>query len=151
MPAKLSKKHSIKEYRLFIEAWFFLAIARILIFWIPFRKLLPLIGQQVSQDEAEIETSNQVASSDLLELISISIRRACRRSPWRTKCFEQALSARMMLRRRGIKSIIYFGVRKSISNQKEKLEAHAWLVCSGVVVTGGENNNTFTIVGRFLT
>lgn len=151
MPAKLSKKHSIKEYRLFIEAWFFLAVARILIFWIPFRKLLPLIGQQVSQDEAEIETSNQVASSDLLELICISIHRACRRSPWRTKCFEQALSARMMLRRRGKKSIIYFGVRKSISDAKEKLEAHAWLICSGVVVTGGENNNTFTIVGRFRT
>lgn len=151
MPAKLSKKRSIKEYRLFIEAWFFLAIGRILIFWRPFRKLLPLIGQQVSQEEAEIAGLDRVASNDLLELIRISIRRACRRSPWRTKCFEQALSARMMLRRRGIKSIVYFGVRKSISDQKETLEAHAWLVCSGVVVTGGENNSTFTIVGRFLT
>jgi hypothetical protein len=151
MTAKLSQKRSVKEYRLFIEAWFFLAVARILILWIPFRKLLPLLGRQVSQEEAEIVGSNRVASSDLLELIRISIRRACRRSPWRTKCFEQALSARMMLRRRGIKSIIYFGVRKSISDQKETLEAHAWLVCSEVVVTGGENNSIFTIVGCFLT
>lgn len=151
MPAKFSQKHSIKEYRLFIEAWFFLAIARTLIFWMPFRKLLPLLGRQVSQEEAEIAASNQVASNDLLELIRISIRRACRRSPWRTKCFEQALSARMMLRRRGIKSIVHFGVRKSIPNQKEALEAHAWLISSGVIVIGGENNNTFTIVGRFLT
>jgi len=151
MPAKLSKKYSIREYRLFIEAWFFLAIARTLIFWIPFRKLLPLIGRQLSQEEADMAVSAQVASNDLFELIQISIRRACCRSPWRTKCFEQALSVRMMLRRRGIKSIVYFGVRKSLSDQKETLEAHAWLICSGVVVTGSENNSTFTIVGRFLT
>lgn len=150
MPAKLSKKRSIKEYRLFIEAWFFLAAARILIFWIPFRKLLPLIGQQVCQEEAEIAAADRVAANDLLELIRISIHRACRRSPWRTKCFEQALSARMMLRSRGIKSIIHFGVRKCISDQKDILEAHAWLISSGVVVTGGENNSTFTIVGCFV-
>ncbi len=151
MTSELPQKRTIKEYMLFIEAWFFCAVARTLIFWMPFRKLLPLLGRQVNQEEAEIAASDQIASNDdLLELIRISIRRACRRSPWRTKCFEQALSARMMLRRRGIKSIVHFGVRKSISDPKEELEAHAWLISSGVVVTGGENNSTLIIVGRFL-
>jgi hypothetical protein len=150
MSAKLSKKHSIKEYRLFIEAWFFLAVARILIFWIPFRKLLPLIGQQVSQGEAKLAGLDTPASSVLLEEIRTAIMRACRRSPWRTLCFEQALTARLMLRNRRLKSIIYFGVCKEPSLPTEKLLAHAWLICSGTTVTGGKNNQLFTIVGCFM-
>ena len=85
----------------------------------------------------------------LEQTIRISILRACHRSPWRTKCFEQALSARMMLRRRGKKSVIYFGLNKSLPDQREKMTAHAWLKCSGVIVTGGKNNEMFTVVGRF--
>lgn len=150
MSTKLSRKPTILEFRLFIEAWCFLALSRILIFWLPFRKLLPLLGCQISREQAEIADSNPVASCELLELIRISILRASRRSPWRTMCFEQALSARIILRLRGIKSVIYFGVCLDILDQPEKRTAHAWLKCSGVVVTGGKNNSNFTIVGRFL-
>jgi hypothetical protein len=150
MSDALLKKRSIGEYLLFLEAWCFLAVARILIFWIPFRKLLPLLGRQVSQEEAETAASALTSSNELLEQIRISLLRACRRSPWRTKCFEQALSVRMMLRRRKIKSVIYFGVRMNQPDPKEKMIAHAWLKCSGVVETGGKNNEMFTVVGRFL-
>ena len=150
MSTKLFKKRSIQEYRLFVEAWLFLAIARTLIFWIPFRRLLPLLGCPVNQEEAEKAASDHTATNDLLEMIRISILRASRRSPWRTKCFEQALSVRMMLRRRNIKSVIYFGVCMNQPDQKEKMTAHAWLKCSNVVVTGGKNNEMFTVVGRFL-
>ncbi|MDD4760918.1 MAG: lasso peptide biosynthesis B2 protein [Bacteroidaceae bacterium] len=150
MAVKLLKKRPIGEYWLFLESWCFLAIARILIFWIPFRKLLPLLGRQVSQEDAEMAASAPTASNELLERIRISILRASRRSPWRTKCFEQALSVRMMLRRRNIKSVIYFGVSINQPDQPEKMTAHAWLKCSGIVVTGGKNNGSFTVVGRFL-
>lgn len=151
MLIKLSKKRSLREYWLFIEAWLLLATSRILILWIPFRKLLPLLGRPVSQEEAEMASSDyHIVSNELLEIIRISILRACHRSPWRTKCFEQALSARMMLRRRGKISVIYFGLNKSLLNQREKMAAHAWLKCSGVIVTGGKNNEMFTVVGRFL-
>jgi len=151
MLIKLSKKRSLREYWLFIEAWLLLATSRILILWIPFRKLLPLLGRPVSQEEAEMATSDyNMVSYELLEIIRISILRACRRSPWRTKCFEQALSARMMLKRRGKISVIYFGLNKNLPGQHEKMTAHAWLKCSGIIVTGGKNNEIFTVVSRFL-
>ena len=150
MPKTFQKGRSIHEYGLFMEAWSLMAISRILIFWIPFRKLLPLLGQQASREAAALSASARCAPVDLLKQIQVSIARACRRSPWRTKCFEQALTARMMLRKRKLTSVIYFGVRMHPPNREEKMIAHAWLTCSGVVVTGGENNEQFTVVGRFL-
>ncbi|MCK9624978.1 MAG: lasso peptide biosynthesis B2 protein [Bacteroidales bacterium] len=54
-----------------------------------------------------------------------------------------------MLKRRGKISVIYFGLNKSLPNQRKKMAAHAWLKCSGVIVTGGKNNEMFTVIGRF--
>ena len=144
------KKRPLKEYRMFFEAWMFLLFARFLIFFMPFRKMLPLLGRPVSQTEAAKIVSDHTGSIDLLERICLSVLRACRKSPWRAKCFEQALTARMMLKNRKLKSVIYFGIRNEPSVRKEKLSAHAWLQCSGVVVTGEKNHDLFTVVECFL-
>ena len=144
------KKHTAREYCVFAEAWLLLGLSRSLIFFRPFRKLLPLLGKQISQSEAEQSASELVASEGLLKIIQISILRAARRSPWRTKCFEQALTARMMLRRRHIKSVIFFGVNINSEKKDKKMTAHAWLICSDFVVTGGRNNNAYAVVGRFM-
>nr|WP_321356422.1 lasso peptide biosynthesis B2 protein [uncultured Draconibacterium sp.] len=149
---KLSEipKYSISEYSLFAEAWLLLAASRSLIFFRPFRKLLPLLGVSVNQQFAEKAATEHVAVHVFLKQIQYSILRASRRSPWRTMCFEQALTARIMLSRRKIKSVIFFGVNIDNENSNKKMTAHAWLICSGFTVTGGKNNEIYTVVGRFL-
>jgi hypothetical protein len=151
MNAKIRKKYSIKEYAMFTEAWFLMALSRLLIFFIPFKKLLPILGKPISDQEAcETAVELDEASKDFLVAVQKSILRAARRSPWRTKCFEQALTARLMLKRRKLKSVIYFGVNKNLfTKQKQNMLAHAWIICSGFTVTGGRNNKMFTVVGRF--
>ncbi len=144
------KQRHINEYLFFSEAWFLLAISRILILFRPFKKLLPIIGDRSTDKEAEHAATEIVTSIVFLKLIHISILRACRRSPWRTMCFEQALCARMMLKRRNINSVIFFGLNKASEGNKEKLVAHAWVRCSGFPVTGGKDNSAYTIVGRFI-
>lgn len=144
------KKRPFIEYVFFTEAWFYLAISRCLILFIPFRKLTFLLGKTISAEKAEVAVSTHSTPDNLLRLIQLSILRAGRRSPWRTMCFEQALTARMMLRKRKHKSVIYFGLIKKNDNSDKDLLAHAWLICSGVNVTGGKNNDRYTIVGRFL-
>jgi len=47
------------------------------------------------------------------------------RVPWRAKCLEQALAAKMMLRRRKIANELYLGVKQ----EENKMLAHAWLQC----------------------
>lgn len=150
MHCKVFERKRIKEYGQFAEAWLFLAMARSLIFFVPFRKLLPVLGRTVNQEEAKKMVFNQTASWDSLNAVRLSIRRASHKSPWRTKCFEQALAARMMLRRRGVWSVVFFGVNKYPSDCSKKLTAHAWLMCSGMSVTGGGDNSMYTVVGCFL-
>jgi hypothetical protein len=144
------KKHPFVEYKLFIEAWIYLAISRLLIVLRPFRKLLPYMGKPIKEEEATKEANQNEAPAYLLQLIQVSISRAGKRSPWRTLCYEQALTARMMLRKRKYKSVIYFGLQKNPESEKKNLRAHAWLVCSGFNVTGEKYNENYSVVGRFL-
>lgn len=149
---KYIKGHTYKEYLMFAEAWLLLAFARILIFFFPFKKILPFLGCSISSEQAEKESSAVTASVNLLRMVNFAVLRAAKRSPWRTKCFEQALAAMFMLRFRHIKGVIFFGVKKiKVDPDKDKeMIAHAWLVCSGYSVTGGKNNESlFTVVGRF--
>lgn len=83
----------------------------------------------------------------ILEQIQMSIARACARSPWRTKCFEQALTAKMMTRRRGLESVTYFGVKKS--EDSEKIDAHAWVKSGEFVITGWQKTDDYTVVAVF--
>lgn len=62
------------------------------------------------------------------------------RTPWRSTCLVKALAAHKMLEKRGIKSKVHLGVKKSGNNG---LEAHAWLSVDGSVIIGGENLNEF--------
>jgi len=126
------------EYLMFMEAWFFLALARLMLMWRPFKKILPLLQSGTKEAGG--------TDSEILQDIKLSIARACIRSPWRTKCFEQALTAKMMLNRRGVASTTYFGVKK---DGRGVLAAHAWLKSGEFVVTGWQRIKEYTVVGEF--
>ena len=133
---------SFKEYLLLIEAWFFLALARAILVVMPFKRIAPLLGK-VMNDESSSH-SNEYAA--ILHKIKVSILRASRVSPWRTKCFEQAIAGKAMLRMRHIRSLLYLGAYKDQANQ---LKAHAWLIVGDIVVTGGPNVEQYTVVSWF--
>lgn len=138
------------EYWMFTEAWLLLALSRFLILFRPFRSLTPILGKTVTRDQAELAAANPTTELDLLLLVQLSIRRAGARSPWRTMCFENALTAKIMLRSRKKQSVVFFGITTENIQKEPNMKAHAWLICSGFTVTGGKNNSRFTIVGTFL-
>ena len=57
------------------------------------------------------------------------------RVPWRTVCFQKGLTLHMMLRRRGIASILHYGV---MQNRERGLTAHVWVSESDRIIMGGE-------------
>lgn len=129
-----------KDYLLFTEAWLCIAAARIMLVCMPFRKIVPLLKYSpASKPPRDV--------SARLTQLQLAIARAAARSPWRARCFEQALAAKMMTGRRGLASHIYFGVQKNDAG--DKLEAHAWLTCDDFVVTGGKDLDQYTVVARF--
>ncbi len=86
------------------------------------------------------------ANGDLLESVNIAFSRANRYVSWRSKCYEQAIAAKMILRGYGLESTLYYGVAKDAGGQ---LLAHAWLRCGDYIVTGRMGMDQFTVVGTF--
>ena len=58
---------------------------------------------------------------------------AQRRLPWTVPCLATAVAANRLLARRGTASELWLGVR---SSDARPIDAHAWLVADGTVVTG---------------
>src|SRR5581483_1736621 len=80
--------------------------------------------------------------SDAAEAVSAArvgagVRAAARRLP-DTTCLVEALVADVMLRRRGVETVLHIGVRAP--SAAAALDAHAWLECHGTVVVGDADN-----------
>jgi Transglutaminase-like superfamily len=72
---------------------------------------------------------------------------ACARwVPWRAKCFEQGLAAQLMLRRRGMLSLLYYG---AAPEDKRGLSAHVWVRCGDVDVIGCEIAPAYAVLATF--
>lgn len=76
-----------------------------------------------------------------------AVRRAARNVPWRALCFEQALATHAMLRRRGISSVLHYGVARD--GPGDALKAHVWVTSGEQMVVGGEVAGQFTELARF--
>lgn len=132
---------SIKAFFLFAEAWITIALARLILVFVPFSKIVPMMGTAVDANEKVIECKHD------FYYIQVAINRACRYSFWRTKCFEQALCAKWMLKRRKYASTIYFGIKKEQAGNQ--MQAHAWVICNNEIITGGRQAGEFMIISRF--
>ena len=115
-----------------------LAFARLAVLLMPFPALARRLGapmQESTQDDDE-------RFRPVLRRMAWAIGAASRRAPWRCKCLEQALTAKMMLRRRGMASTLYLGVTRG---ESASVQAHAWVRCGSYYVTGGEGAG-YTVV-----
>jgi hypothetical protein len=115
------------EQWLLLQAAAWLAIARLLLAVLSFRRLSALLS--VGGNSARLETD-----SELPRRISRAISLAANNVPWRADCFPQSIAARMLLRRHGYASALHIGVARIGDGA---LAAHAWLTCGETVVTGG--------------
>ncbi|SFD79677.1 Transglutaminase-like superfamily protein [Chitinophaga sp. CF118] len=141
----MRKYVSIRSLLFFAEAWLLLAAARLILIFVPFRRIAPLLGKNII---GQLPLLQIITTVQVQQNVRIAISRACTRSPWRTKCFEQALAAKIMLRNRSTVSIIYFGVHIKNDDANTML-AHAWLESGGIRVTGGKNIYPFSVIAGF--
>jgi len=121
------------EKSMLAEALFLSLYVRLLILFVPFRKLEKRFG-------VKTETSSFDKTADKTQqLISIkkSIMRLKSRTLWRYKCYEQSLTALQMLKKRKLPYTLYFGVNK----ENQKLFAHVWIESNNYsIVPKGEKD-----------
>lgn len=119
------------------EAVTCLALARLAVVLLPFRVLSRWLGVKRG------ETPDAVAADARTLGVGKAVARVAERTPWRSKCLEQAIAAKAMLRRRGVESTLYLGVAR------EPFGAHAWLRVGGLNVTGGQDVGRYAVVASF--
>ncbi len=135
---------------LLAEAVAYLFAARLALIFIPFPRLARHLGTFVPPTDARISQMRTQTAPDraqLAEDIGWAVTRAARYVPFRAVCLPQAMAARVMLKRRGVQSVMHFGAARG----KEKpLDAHAWLDAAGVEVTGYPVAENFAEIACFV-
>jgi len=123
------------------EALIALAIARVAMALLPFRRIAVWLGTA----GAETPATASAEEIHIAQEIGWAVGTLGRRVPWDGRCMAQALAASVMLRRRGLEGTVSFGARTGAAG----FEAHAWLRLGPCVVTGGPAHQSFKTFTTF--
>lgn len=135
---------------LVVEAVVWLWLSRLALIFIPFPRLARTMGTFVSPADARALQAKSKRSHDharLAEGIGWAVTRSARYVPFNAVCLPQAMAARVMLKRRGVPSVLHFGAGRG---KDKPLDAHAWLDAAGVEVTGFPVAKNFAEIGCFV-
>jgi hypothetical protein len=127
---------SSTEKKMLIEAVFLLFYAKIMLSVFPFRRCICRFQP--------VDRFPECTQEEVVVAIRIAIARAGRLAFWRNRCLVSSCAARMMLERRKIGSVMYFGL---LFNAEHSLQAHAWVVANYLWVTpkgGAEMTEIYT-------
>ena len=130
----------LREKNLLVEAWIMLGVSRGMVLSLPFRWIAPGLRANLSGSYAP---GSRLAQA---ETVGWAIRVASRLTPWKSNCLAQAIAGKRMLQRRQLASTLFLGVRKG---EEKQFEAHAWLNCESLVLTGGHDHGGYSVVSTF--
>ncbi|MGQ9846001.1 MAG: lasso peptide biosynthesis B2 protein [Bacteroidales bacterium] len=133
-------KLSSIEKRMFLEAYVISFYSRLLILLLPFKSIEKKLGNK-SPTFSKYDHENK----KLLVLIKRSILRSAKYSIWRNKCFEQSLTAAIMLKKRKYHYILHLGLAK----KENKLIAHVWIESNGYYLVNKGNIEYCTLLTYF--
>lgn len=125
-----------RRQALVAEACTRMLVARVQILVRPFAKLAPALGEFVPPTDPRVVAHAAPTSAEdaaTAKLVRWAVTSAAPFMPFRSVCLQQAMAAHVMLKRRGISSVMHFGAR---STSEKPIDAHAWLDAAGVKVTG---------------
>jgi hypothetical protein len=125
-----------RQRLLLAEAIACLVAARFGLLFIPFPTLARRLGNFVPPNDPRAQNARApgaTAQARLAAEVSWAVTRAAAHMPFKAVCLPQAMAARVMLKRRGVASVIHFGAARGAD---KPFDAHAWLDAAGVEVTG---------------
>jgi len=135
---------SWRERFLLLEAFFYLGVARAALLTIPFKRIVPYLGQQMKKEDIHESDSPPMDSA---RQVGWAVDIMSRRTPWESACLVQAIAGKIMLKQRGLPSLLYLGTKKDETGQ---LTAHAWLKNGNEILLGGSGHETFTVLSAFV-
>lgn len=128
-------KGSPRNWLAAAEATALLGVYRLKILLMPNERLVRSFGTPMSETATTTLDDKQVI---VARRVKWAVAGISARTPWTANCLPQALTARSMLRRRGLDSTLYIGA--AFTSSRDALRAHAWLRCGDRPITGGRRN-----------
>ena len=130
-----------RDRLLLAEAALWLVVARLAVLLVPFRWMAPRLGETMAsspeEDPADVELPRRVGWA--VSVASGSL-------PWKSRCLAEAIAGKAMLRRRGVASTLYLGMAR---DGRQELDAHAWLRCGSVILTGERARQGHEVIASF--
>jgi len=135
----------------FLEAVFVSAIVRFTLSYLPASFRLRWMGKSIPPDYAMLTSisENDISMECREKLIRVktAVARCNRYAPWNTECLTQALTAKQMLKRRKVNSVLIIGFKKDTEGE---IGGHAWLKVGPYFITGYRPDlDAYVINGQF--
>jgi hypothetical protein len=130
-----------RDRLLLAEAVLWLGLGALAIAWLPFRWLARLAGRPL-----QVPPPERAEEPDLIRRVRWAVLAAARRVPWRAVCFQRGLAAHLMLRRRGVPSVLHCGAAR---DGARGLIGHVWVRVGETDVTGGAIAARFATLAKF--
>ena len=128
-----------KEKAIAFEAATVLVVVKIALMILPFKRVARRLSGVGAAPASSAARERHAAR------IGFLIGRSAAVLPFRCDCLPQAIAGKLMLRRRGIPSVLSIGV----ALDDRGFRAHAWLRCGSVIVTGAEGVEAFRVITDF--
>jgi hypothetical protein len=141
--ARLISRLQLTTWRqrlLLAEAVLMLAGASLAIKLLPFRTLMAPLGRPARIDPDAKRRAMRTVEARW------GVRAAAPFLPWRIVCFQKGVALHLMLRRRGVPSILHYGVAQA---GEDGIKAHVWVSAEGVDLIGGAEARGFTCLATF--
>jgi len=138
---------------LVMEAALTMLAARIALAIVPFGRLSRRFGRFVSPADAGLDLDpglrGMATPRETLAVrrVGWAVRTVSPNLPFRAVCLQQAIAAQAMLRRRGVASVMHFGID---AEGQALPQSHAWLSAAGIGVTGFPIGPNLVELGRFV-
>lgn len=123
---------------LFLRAYFLSAFVKFSLIFLPFKKVLQWQGCVNKESPAHPDPD----SLDFRKSLQSAIHLCDKYTVWKTECYTKAITAKILLNRKGISGTIYIGFQK---DENGRYKGHAWLRSFNTIITGGEEKDRFIV------
>lgn len=130
-------------------AWTMIGLASAAIAILPFRRIAPVLGENLGATSLAPIVSPAVLSR--ATRIGCAINIAAKYAPFRSNCLPQAMVAAILCRLAGVPYAAHFGVTLAQPEPHPELLAHVWVQCGSIAVTGGAASfRAYSVVACFV-
>jgi hypothetical protein len=128
---------------LFVEALYTTAYVRFTLSFLPFK----IVNGWLGKANAEVDLAATLLPEQIQYIKDVhhAIKLADKYAIWKTECYTQALTGKILLRKRNIPSTLFIGFKK----ENDKYEGHAWLKTARGIITGNMNLAQFQVNAFF--